>query len=204
MKKFLTLIVLSTGLVFLALSAFGTPGKMRGIEDTGLRIQPWDINSIKTVKPDLNFGKLPLYFITNKGQVNQKAAFYAKTSRYTLWLTKEGLVFDRIKKVEAKAGGHTPPFGHPSQEGIIRRDVSRFIFLDARKDPEMVAVDPAKLRVNYFKGKDKSQWHCDVPTSMAVLYKNLYKGIDLNALRPVCPFLSPSREIPVDFPGISW
>jgi len=43
----------------------------------------------------------------------------------------------------------------------------------------MVAVEETKLRVNYFKGKDKSQWHCDIPTSQAVLYKSLYKNIDL-------------------------
>jgi hypothetical protein len=33
--------------------------------------------------------------------------------------------------------------------------------------------------VNYFIGNDKSKWHCDVPTSQAVLYKSLYKDIDL-------------------------
>ena len=50
---------------------------------------------------DANFGKVPLYFIPNKGQVNEKAIFYAKTSRYTLWMTKQGLVFDSIRQVEA-------------------------------------------------------------------------------------------------------
>jgi hypothetical protein len=34
--------------------------------------------------------------------VNKKAWFYAKASRYTLWLTKEGLVFDSFKKVKNK------------------------------------------------------------------------------------------------------
>jgi hypothetical protein len=43
----------------------------------------------------------------------------------------------------------------------------------------MVPVEEKKLRVNYFKGNDRSKWHCDVPTSGAVLYKNLYKNIDL-------------------------
>jgi hypothetical protein len=52
------------------------------------------------VKPHIDFGKIPLYFIFNKGQVNAKAKFYAKASRYTLWLTKKGLVFDSTRKVE--------------------------------------------------------------------------------------------------------
>lgn len=112
------------------------------------------------VKPDLDFGAFPLYFTLNKGQVNQKARFYARASRYTLWLTNEGLVFD-------------------SASGNTRRDVSRFIFLDALKDAAMVPLDESKLQVNYLKGKNKSNWYCNVSTSLAVLYKGLYKNIDL-------------------------
>jgi hypothetical protein len=59
--------------------------------------KPHDIQSISKVKPELNYGKIPLYFIYNKGQVNEKAKFYSKASRYTLWLTKEGLIFDSIR-----------------------------------------------------------------------------------------------------------
>jgi hypothetical protein len=146
-----------------------------------------------TLRPDINFGKIPLYFVANQGQVNEKALFYSKASRYTLWLTKEGLVFDSTHSTPVghpSEERHTPLFGYPSQEGNyeslylqlptkIERDVSRLFFLNANKNPEMVPVEETKLRVNYFKGKNKSQWHCDISTSQAVLYKNLYKDIDL-------------------------
>ena len=36
----------------------------------------------------VDFAKMPLYFIANEGQVDERAKFYAKTSGYTLWLTK--------------------------------------------------------------------------------------------------------------------
>ena len=42
-----------------------------------------------------NFGRLPLYFIANKGQRDEKALYYTKTRDYTLWITARGLVFDR-------------------------------------------------------------------------------------------------------------
>jgi len=134
------------------------------------------------VKPDINFGKIPLYFITNNGQVNGKAKFYAKASRYNLWMTKRGLVFDSFCKVEVEAKveeKHPAPFTHSPHSAKIERDVSRLLFLNANKNPEMVPIDAAKLRVNYFIGDDKSKWHSNIPTSMAVLYKNLYKNIDL-------------------------
>jgi hypothetical protein len=207
-KFFILAVVIFTALVFISASASVDGEKMQEINALDLRVNPQDINSRGIVKPNLNFGKFPLYFIFNKGQVNKKGKFYAKASRYTLWLTKEGLVFDSFKKVKVEEGietkspapsgypsqeRHTPPFGHPSQEGNnqlthspyspnspkLERDVSKLVFLDANKNPEMVAIEESKLRVNYFIGNDKSKWHCDVPTSEAVLYKSLYKNIDL-------------------------
>ncbi len=170
MKKYFVLIfVVLTGLYLV----FASGEKIRDIKGPNLTIKTPDIKQGGVLKPDLNFGKFPLYFITNKGQVHKKAAFYAKASRYTLWLTKEGLVFDSFKRSKLK--GEKSP--HSSYK--TGRDVSRLLFLNANKNPEIVPIDEAKLRVNYFIGNDKSKWNCDIPTSKAVLYKNLYKNIDL-------------------------
>jgi hypothetical protein len=101
-KFFILAAVIFTALVFFSASASVDAEKMQEINALDLSIKPQDINSSGAVKPDLNFGKFPLYFIFNKGQVNEKAKFYAKASRYTLWLTKEGLVFDSFKKVKVE------------------------------------------------------------------------------------------------------
>lgn len=144
--------------------------------------------SSSSPKVDVNFGKVPLYFITNNGQVNPKARYYAKASRYTLWLTKAGLVFDSTKRKDNPKARkdsdriplHDDRLADRGPEKIeYLRDVSMLLFVGANKKPEIIAVKETKLRVNYFKGNDKSKWHCDVPTSQAVLYKNLYKNIDL-------------------------
>ncbi|MGD2088081.1 MAG: SBBP repeat-containing protein [Candidatus Aminicenantes bacterium] len=157
------------------------------------------------LSPDRNFGKVPLYFIPNQGQVNEKAKFYAKTPRYTLWMTKEGLVFDRVRKVEVEAeveeeATHPAPVGHPrcgpyktsqegdtprplrvhpSQEGIIERDVSRLVFLEANKNPGIVPLEITQHKVNYYIGNDPGKWQKGISTSKAVLYKDIYKHIDL-------------------------
>jgi len=212
--------------------------RMQDTKFMDLSINPKDIHSTGalTVKPDLNFSKFPLYFIFNKGQVNEKAKFYAKASRYTLWLSNEGLVFDSIRRTEnpkfeyrnpkqiqnpnlqnskqkqipmgnspltthhlpkletTKTPGHQetgkdkkgihhlspdPLTNHQSPLTKYKRDVSRLMFIGANRNPEMVPIDETQLRVNYFIGNDRTKWHCDVPTSQAVLYKNLYKNIDL-------------------------
>jgi hypothetical protein len=184
MKRFLNLLfVIFIGVFFISASVSNESEKMRDIKELDLSVKTQDIQFKSTVKPDLNFGKIPLYFITNKGQVNKKAKFYAKASRYTLWLTREGLVFDSTRQVEE--GKQTTDFRRQRTEDRrqrkrkFARDVSRLFFLNANKSPRIVPVEESKLKVNYFIGNDPSKWHCDVPTSQAVLYKNLYKNIDL-------------------------
>jgi hypothetical protein len=180
MKRYIVLIFVVLMGLYLVLAS---GEKMADLKDLDLSVKKQEIKSLGTVKPDLDFGKIPLYFITNKGQVKEKAKFYAKASRYTLWLTKEGLIFDRSRQVE-EGKKRTDDRRRMTEdrihrEGKVARDVSRLIFLNANKGPEIVPVEEAKLRVNYFKGNDKSKWHCDIPTTKAVLYKNLYKNIDL-------------------------
>jgi hypothetical protein len=167
MKKYSYLVFVFVGLIGLFL-VYGSGEKGANIPgNLDLRGKPAE-NAGK-VKLDVNFGKIPLYFIHNKGQVNKKAAFYARTSRYTLWITKEGLVFD------SPYSPHSPHSPHSTK---YQRDVSRLMFIGAKKNPEMVPIDETKLRVNYFKGNIPSKWNCDIPTSQAVLYKDLYKNIN--------------------------
>jgi hypothetical protein len=40
-----------------------------------------------------NFGKLPLYFVENRGQLDKQVAFYAQGSNTTIYFTGQGLTF---------------------------------------------------------------------------------------------------------------
>ncbi len=149
------------------------------------------LESVQGKNPNLEmnpeFGSIPLYFIPNEGQVNEKALFYAKTSRYTLWMTREGLVFDSSRKLESNFKGNKGKEELDSskmsrkdvQPEAFERDVSRLIFQNANKNPEIVPLELTEYRVNYFIGKNKSKWKTDISTSKRVLYKDLYKNIDL-------------------------
>ncbi|MFC2156010.1 SBBP repeat-containing protein, partial [Acidobacteriota bacterium] len=140
--------------------------------------------------------KVPLYFIPNQGQVNEKALFYAGTPAYTLWITKEGLVFDNVKAPrsfrghlrgkyrEGPPGEHSPTrqlSTHELSHSSTRfdRDVSRLIFAGANPDPEVVPLHLSEYKVNYLKGNERLKWRSNVPTSRGVMYKNIYDNIDL-------------------------
>jgi hypothetical protein len=167
-------------------------------------------------EPSLNLSQVPLYFIPNRGQVHTRALFYARTPGYTLWLTAEGLVFDRgvdfkkdpkgRKDLRIMAGAadqevslrvdrpQDPTHGSRRTEVEERpaesrpkgkkgrrpdRDVSRLLFPGADANPEIIALEPSEHRVNYFIGNDPDGWRSGITTSRAVLYKNLYQGVDL-------------------------
>lgn len=114
---------------------------------------------------DLDYGKLPLYFIQNVGQEDAEALFYARTSGYSLWLSRRGMVFD------LKPNSSVPK--------AYKRDFYSLEFLGAAPDPQVIALDDAEYKVNYFAGRDPADWKTNIPTSRAVLYQGLYPGIDL-------------------------
>jgi PKD repeat protein len=159
----------------------------------------------KQVNPVEDFGRIPLYFIPNKGQADASAQFYAKASNYTLWVTKEGLVFDKIRKNESgntafprvksdiKNHSEADPYWN-AKEGSIEtvtkarvkgntgcqyeRNVSRLSFIGANENPKISAGEATDYRVNYFMGNDKRNWRTDIETSASIIYENLYENID--------------------------
>jgi hypothetical protein len=112
MKRYLILIIIS-GIWFSLAISRGKGKQMQQVREVQAA------GTYKgTLQPDINFGKIPLYFVANQGQVNEKALFYAKASRYTLWLTKEGLVFDSAQKVEDETTH--PALRAPLSRGELR------------------------------------------------------------------------------------
>lgn len=174
-KSLILLFVLMIGLFI----AFVPGEKMQGIRDLDMIVKSANNQITRAAKPGVNFGNIPLYFVFNKGQVNEKVKFYTKTSRYTPWITSEGLVFDTSKRAGKKPGKPNGLVKDRSEQDKFVRDISRLMFKGANLNPMIVIIEETELKINYFKGKDGSKWHCDIPTSPAILYKNLYKNIDL-------------------------
>lgn len=132
--------------------------------------------------PNADFGEIPLYFIPNEGQLDEAALFYAKTSRYTLWLTKEGLVFDSTRKIGEESTGPTRrnPFEIDNAGDVQHeREVSKLVFLRANRSLEVIPADITEHKVNFFIGNDPLSWRSNIQTSKSVLYKEIYPNIDL-------------------------
>ncbi len=65
----------------------------------------------------------------------------------------------------------------PAQKSSI--EAIRFTFVGADKDAALIAEDPLAGQVNYFTGSDSKTWKTHVPTYGALVYKDLYRDIDI-------------------------
>ena len=130
-----------------------------------------------------NFGKLPLYFIENRGQMDSQVAYYVKGHDKSLFFTSQGVTF--LLREEGD-GSSTP--GAVLSRASYSPDISNFDrymrwairleFVAANMDVKPVGMDLTKAVVSYFKGK-RHEWKAGLKTYGGVMYRDLWPGIDL-------------------------
>jgi len=146
-----------------------------------------DLNESTKVKLQETYGKLPLYFIQNNGQVDEKVKFYEKGSGHATFFTKEGVYLSLHKEAEVNKSvmeqgnrvavndrGEGVSSDNDAQPAIIKLKP-----IGANKDPEIIAENKQEGKVNYFIGNDPNKWKTNIPTYQAVVYKEIYKGVDM-------------------------
>ncbi len=98
--------------------------------------------------------KMPLYFIVNQGQVDERVGYYAQGNGHSIYFTAEEVVV-------------------ALDETTLRM---RFVGAEATLP---LGAERTEAKVNYFIGNDPAQWQTNVPTYGEVVYRDLYPGIDL-------------------------
>ena len=127
-----------------------------------------------------SYGKLPLYFIENKGQLDSKVRFYVKTSGQTIYFTDEKIVFDLLRAKEGTGKGRElAKKGHQNREIKKERLVFNLEFENAQKGVMIEGLDRQEAGINYFVGNDRRKWKTGISTYKGILYKGIYKGVDL-------------------------
>ena len=108
------------------------------------------------------WGKMPLYFVANQGQVDESVDFYVQGSDKTLYFTPEGVTF-------ALTG---PTTGEGKNRWIVKLD---FVDANAVRPSGQAQTDAV---ISYFKGPQE-EWHTGLPTYSQIAYRDLWQGIDL-------------------------
>src|SRR5688572_8133507 len=124
------------------------------------------------------FGKLPLSFEINKGQIDQRVKFLSHGPGYDLFLTGPEAVLS-VQKPQAlevdKVKGSTTPPDADVREGTVLR----LKMLGANAAPQVEGQEELSGRVHYFTGNDPAKWQRNIPTYRRVYFKEVYRGIDV-------------------------
>jgi hypothetical protein len=139
------------------------------ISSTSFQNQTGKISSPGVIeKPNLNqvkiqedYGKMPLYFIPNQGQMNQQVFYYVQGKDKTIYFTSGGLTYS---------------FNAPrltSQRWVVKME-----FVGASENVKPECLEQGETIVSYFHGKP-GQWHAGLQSASKIIYRELWPGIDL-------------------------
>lgn len=143
-----------------------------------------DTKTVLTAKKDNvrhNISKLPMYFIPNAGQIDSRVKYYTKGRNIGFYFTEEEVVLSFIKESSQKDTNNKDTMekdlteNEENEQGIALA----MHFIDAKPDVKIEGQMKDTGKVNYFKGNNSEKWFTDLSTYRKVVYKNLWKGIDL-------------------------
>ena len=136
-----------------------------------------------------------LLFIENRGQFDSRVKFLVKGNGANLWLTNDGIVFDfqrpaakQGSATTAKNAGAVTTHSQSSQhfDPRMKSDpppMERLVFkqklVGPNPNPTIEARDPQPGIYNYFPTSDPDTWRTHVLAYKEVVYRDIWKGIDL-------------------------
>jgi hypothetical protein len=160
----------------------------------GASIAPrWHSAQTPVVKATLDYGRMPLYFIPNTGQMDSQVAYYVQGKDKSLYFTPEGVTFALSRAKNAEGNRSSPAsqgrsMGKLSARARVKarnsapvaseRWVVKLDFVGANRDVRPIAQEEMGAVVSYFSGRPKD-WHTGLPTYSRIIYPNLWPGIDL-------------------------
>ena len=132
---------------------------------------------------DTRYGAMPIFFIPNQGQLDERVAYAIQGKDKSVYFTPEGLTFvltEREKGLPASERRFLREIGpaEAGQQAPGRRWAVKLDFVGVRRDvrPESLAL--SETMVSYFKGRPE-EWKTGLRTSSKIIYRDLWPGIDL-------------------------
>ena len=108
-----------------------------------------------------SYGRLPLHFERNDGQVDASVRFLARGSGYSLFLKPTEAVLTLRQRATANVA------------------VLQFTLAGGNRRPTVAGRGELPGRINYFVGDDPAGWRTNIATYARVHYSDVYPGIDL-------------------------
>lgn len=135
-----------------------------------------------------NLTSMPLAFSENQGQWDERVLFRADIGDATMWFQRSGVDYQLRRQVpgignpgeiQIRTGGAT--FMRPSDRKPESSPplVIKTTFVGANPTPSVIGDNLLDHRCNYFIGNDPTKWRTGVTNYGAIVYEDLYPGVDL-------------------------
>src|SRR5262245_22550452 len=118
-----------------------------------------------------SYGKLPLTFEENQGQVDQEVKFLTRGPGYNLFLTATETILALNKSPTSK--------GESADGHAAKQEVVKLRLVGGNPTPVVNGSDPLPGRSNYFHGNNPVQWQTGISTYAKVRYHEVYPQIDM-------------------------
>jgi hypothetical protein len=131
-----------------------------------------------------SYGQLPLIFIPNRGQLDERVDFVINGKDKGIYFTAEGLTYVLIEQGEEQQSVDelsSPREIEPDQIGSATSQTSWVVkldFVEARQGVRPESLEEAETVISYFKGKSE-EWQAGFRASSKIIYRDLWPGIDL-------------------------
>jgi hypothetical protein len=137
-----------------------------------------------------SYGKLPMQFEPNVGQIDPSVRFMAHTPGGTIFFTPSEVVMSlqtRVGNQETEVEASDTLVAEQNvasanAEGEVTQTSQSVVtlrFVGADGTAILTGDAPLSGRVNYLLGNDPSKWHADIHTYAGLTYNGLYPGIRL-------------------------
>lgn len=124
----------------------------------------------------------PLRFEENQGQTAREVRFVSHGGGYELFLTPQEavLALHPARRLDLSPTHRTAYFkAQRDARRATKTAVLRMRLANANKATKVAGIDPLPGRLDYFLGKDPSNWRTNIPSYARVKYTDVYPGVDL-------------------------
>jgi hypothetical protein len=139
------------------------------------------VSASQKLKVRADFGRMPLYFVPNDGQLEAKVDFYVQGQDRSIWFNPEGLTFmlagsdSSETRAECRERARNLP---PGMKETGHGEEVKLQFVGAESDVHPQGEEPTGAVISYFRGGADDS-HTGLPAYSRIVYHDLWPGIDL-------------------------
>ena len=185
------------GLLFLAIGSFSLLKRIQASESILPNHQVSDRPTKTHPKLDASYGKLPLGFEVNRGQVSGPVQFLSRGRGYALLLTSDEVILNLeqssvVSGQSSARGNSRSPVASTRMAEMSKAEhriigdgprtmdsILRMKLVGANASAAAIGTEELPGKTNYLIGNDRKKWRTNVPNYAKVRYQNVYPGVDL-------------------------